>query len=513
MSLKKYDNRLIKVLPELWDKKKVKEILEEDNPVILHSLQLTQKEKLHALLDIKRVFIVLNKHFELEEKISIIIRDGYVNRNPDNGMLNKHIINGHYRIVKKDLHTFKFKEAVSSAICFALIGASGIGKSAFVEKILMKYPQLIFHHDLGLNQVVWLKIDCPYDASLKQLCINFFQEIDAVLDNSDYTENFGLNRKTIPEMITYMSQIANLHAVGVLVIDEIQNLNEAKSGGSQKMMNFFVTLANTIGIPILLIGTNKSLSFLAGDTRQARRSSGLGTVMWDRFNNNHEWKLFLKGILNYYWTEKPLEFTEEISDYIYYETQGITDLVVKLLLLSQMRAISLDLKQINKDLMGKIVKDCFTAVKPMLKALQEGSLDAILKYQDISPLNIDGFVNNYRSNIKIKDTVIQKKNLAKNQRAEIVRLVCSLGISREDANSLYSIAVKNKELDTKTEILGFILDKIRKNANLICSDNNKPTKSLMANKEIEIPQKDLRNINSDNIEKKLRKNDLLAEDL
>ena len=38
------------------------------------------------------------------------------------------------------------------------------------------------------------------------------------------------------------------YLVGILVIDEIQHLSEAKGGGSDKMLNFFVTLVNTIGL-------------------------------------------------------------------------------------------------------------------------------------------------------------------------------------------------------------------------------------------------------------------------
>lgn len=47
-----------------------------------------------------------------------------------------------------------------------------------------------------------------------------------------------------------MSQLANAHALGLLAIDEIQHLSRSKSGGSQEMLNFFVTMVNTIGVPL-----------------------------------------------------------------------------------------------------------------------------------------------------------------------------------------------------------------------------------------------------------------------
>ena len=39
------------------------------------------------------------------------------------------------------------------------------------------------------------------------------------------------------------------------------------------MLNFFVTLVNTIGLPVVMIGTTKAMSILQGEFRQARRGA------------------------------------------------------------------------------------------------------------------------------------------------------------------------------------------------------------------------------------------------
>ncbi len=79
-------------------------------------------------------------------------------------------------------------------------------------------------------------------------------------------------------MMPRMAQLAMNHSLGLLVIDEIQHLSLAKSGGSEKMLNFFVNLVNTIGVPVVLIGTMKALSVLQSEFRQARRGSGQGDM-------------------------------------------------------------------------------------------------------------------------------------------------------------------------------------------------------------------------------------------
>ena len=62
-----------------------------------------------------------------------------------------------------------------------------------------------------------------------------------------------------------MRQISNHHAIGLLVIDEIQHLSVNKSGGAEKMLNFFVTLVNTVGLPVVMVGTPKARFIFEGN--------------------------------------------------------------------------------------------------------------------------------------------------------------------------------------------------------------------------------------------------------
>lgn len=79
-----------------------------------------------------------------------------------------------------------------------------------------------------------------------------------------------------------MAEIANRHALGVPVIDEIQHLMEARGAGRDEMLNLLVTLVNHCSTPVMLIGTRKAPPLLQGAFRQARRAGGLGGIDWDR---------------------------------------------------------------------------------------------------------------------------------------------------------------------------------------------------------------------------------------
>ena len=156
---------------------------------------------------------------------------------------------------------------------FSILGISGIGKSTTVESILSLYPQVIRHTEyrgipLVMHQISWLKIDCSCDGSLKGLCMDFFRELDDLLGTS-YSEQYSSRRATLDRMMIAMSRLCISHNVGVLIIDEIQNLCSAQKGVPEKVLNFFVTLVNTIGVPVIMIGTPKALSILQNEFQQA----------------------------------------------------------------------------------------------------------------------------------------------------------------------------------------------------------------------------------------------------
>ena len=179
----------------------------------------------------------------------------------------------------------------STASTFSIIGISGIGKTTLVEKILTIYPQVIYHteyQDISMirTQLVWLKIDCPHDGSLKTLCRSFFSAVDNVIGTTNYTRSFGNPRNSTAIMMIHMAYVSALHSIGVLVIDEIQHLMASRGNSQEEMLNFFVTLVNVIGIPVVTIGTFKALQVLSRDFRQARRVGTDGIIMWDRMENN-----------------------------------------------------------------------------------------------------------------------------------------------------------------------------------------------------------------------------------
>ncbi|HYD30292.1 MAG TPA: ATP-binding protein [Azospirillaceae bacterium] len=324
-------------------------------------------------------------------RFSALLRQGYVGRNPNTGDFLHHLQDGYERVAQRSLSASRHSTR-STAASFALVGCSGIGKTKSMERILGMYPQVIHHSEpFSLDQVVWLKLDCPYMGSPKQLCISFFKEMDVLL-GTRYLPRYGAGRMSIDEMMVHMAHVANLHAVGVLVIDEIQHLRQARGAGPDALLNLLVTLVNTIGIPVIIIGTLGALPLLQGDFRQARRASGLGSLVWERLEHDSSWNHFIDRMWQYQWTQEHTPLTDDIRLALYEESQGIIDIVIKLFMLAQLHIIQLRAtrgrpERLDAGLLRQTARENFHLIRPMIDALKTGSRD-IDKYDDIRPLEM-----------------------------------------------------------------------------------------------------------------------------
>jgi hypothetical protein len=255
-------------------------------------------------------------------------------------------------------------------------------------------------------------------------------------------ERYGSGHKSTNIMIPIISKLLQNVGLGILVIDEIQHLSLAKSGGSAAVLNFFTTLINTANIPILLVGTPKSLNILQSEFRQARRSfSGHGTFYWDRMQKDASWDLFLSGLWKYQWIQRPVELTDEISSILYDETQAIPDIVVKLFMMIQLRAISTGKETFTSAMIRKIANEQLKLIRPMLEALRNGRTSQLLDYQDIVMPDVTEFMNKEQSQIQVQTFIKETQKRSESRQQQITHL-------REDAViRLQLLGVKEKEAD------------------------------------------------------------------
>lgn len=428
-------NPLIEALPPVMSVKSVSQVLMgkvECRPEELVASGPTRGHAISRLID--DFFQPLSTHVQLEEKLSIMIRGGYVGRNPRNGSRQKHLQNGYERLITGDLNAFRFDEVKSTAQSMSIIGCSGSGKTTTIGRVLSGYPQVIYHPDYNLEQVVHLKVDCSHDGSLKGICQNFFRALDRVL-NTTYEQRYGMKRLSVEHMLAVMAQIANSHALGLLIIDEIQHLSKSKSGGSEKMLNFFVTLVNTIGLPVVLVGTPRAKEIFEVDLRSARRSAGFGAIFWEPMRQYQpsgrpgEWHAFTNKLWKLQWLKNRDEvLTDEIRETWYDLTQGVLDIIVKLFVLAQLRAIATGVERITKGLLKQVYKDELRPVHPMLEALRSGDPERIAKYSDLALKDTDQRLIQLQEAINNEPTVaVEEDELITDDEKRLYRMLQQFG--------------------------------------------------------------------------------------
>lgn len=347
------------------------------------------KLRKHCVMRLLRYFEPMERQVRLAERLDMMIRRGYMGRNPAAPGYAARLAGG----VRSAIEDIDSSSVIPffhpTALSFALTGCSGVGKTRAEEQVLLRYPQIIVHPELHMVQLVWLKLESPQKGGPKQLCIDFFTAVDQLLG----TKYFKLYRRGgEDEMLVHMAEVATLHGIGLLVIDEIQHLKHARSVAGEEVLSFLVKLVNTIGIPVELIGTPSAVQVLQGNFRQGRRSSGLGALHWDPMPKDEVWSYFLQKMWMFQWTRNATPLTQDLSDVLHDESQGVTDLVVKMFMLAQMRLISIgearsDSKEIiTPNLIRRVAKEDFWLVAPMIQALRLKDSKALAKYDDLQTL-------------------------------------------------------------------------------------------------------------------------------
>ncbi len=400
----------------------------------------------HVLKRVKNFIQPLPIHFEVERRLSALIRRGYLARNPlDKSFLERIRVLHQLREDQEQAHKYideRLNYIRSTADSLSIIGISGIGKTTAIERLLLMYPQVIKHEVYGQQpfnktQIVWLKIDCPYDGSLSTLCKSFFKAIDDLL-GTRYLEKFGYLNRVTSTMLLHMTSLASMYGIGVLVIDEIQHLLHAKDD-QEEMLNFFVTLSNTVGIPTVLIGTSKAQQLFKGNFRQARRAASDGAIIWDRMaEDSEEWKFFLETLWELQCLKTCSELTEDIKKTFYEECQGITSVAVNLFILTQERALfdeNNEQEIITSKVLKQTAKKDMKIIQPMLNAIRNNDFTAMYKYEDIM-ISLDELMMNHKRNTqyegKVKAAMKERQDTLEYKRRDIIENlsidVISLGI-------------------------------------------------------------------------------------
>ncbi|WP_084786895.1 ATP-binding protein [Bacillus tuaregi] len=455
-AIKEYENPFIEALPPIYSKEEIIQKLSYYPLFDPKEREMEGHYRFHLTQRLFNLFQVFPQHLDLESRISRLIRQGYVGRNPFSPGFAKGFSEGYENIQQQHLNWVNDSIPRSMTI----IGPSGTGKSSSLSRILNTYPQIVVHSNhrgrpFSFTQLVYVQLGLPHDSSVKGLVNQFFITVDNLL-GTNYFDKFGRSNKlSVNTLMPIMTQVCKGIGLGAVVIDEVQNLS-LKGIGAKLMLNFFVGLTNQL-IPICLIGTPSAINVLQSEFRQARRGSGQGDMVINRLENDPYWRLFIESIWNYQWVRKPVELTDEYVDILYEESQGILDIAIKVFALSQIRAISTGREELSPRLISQVAKENLKLVQPMLKALRKGDIHEIAKYEDIY-FPFDNAVEKERivleKNSFIQATKAVNKTVSTEQlKEEAVFRLNLLGLSKERALMAVKAVLKDKKVQDVNDLV------------------------------------------------------------
>jgi hypothetical protein len=341
----------------------------------------------HMVMDILHFFQPLSIHAKLAGMVSRALHDGYIGRNP----LDVRQVNSlKARIEYFKTHPLSLQYDTNSASGFFVCGMSGVGKSTTLRRILDLYPQVILHNEycgrrFTRAQIISITIECPKDGSTKGLCIDFFKTIDFILGGeTNYASTYGQESRATNQLMESMATVAAVCQVGLIVIDEIQYLNVAKSGGAEELLNFFVRLVNIIGVPVILIGTYDAFDLVSPTFRHARRCSGQGDLIWEPVSFDHDdWKIYSESLWDYQYLAKPSLLTDQILKALHEISYGIIDIANRIYLAAQIKAIETEQEIITEGMLRSAYRDDFRLVSYIIECLKTGEPAQLQRFRDV----------------------------------------------------------------------------------------------------------------------------------
>ena len=459
-------NPFIQALPPLMDKQAIIKKLMLPISCREEERSLDSAYRLHMTKRLYKLFQPMPIHLNIWNTVFSLIYQGYIARNPFDKDYRRYINQTGKRIINRTFDINSRTDFRTTASCATLIGFSGMGKTTVVNRILSNIPQIIVHNhynDQHFNQIQLshITLQTPSNSSLKALTLQFFMKVDELLGTNTFKKHVSRNLST-DAMLPLMGQVAQNCSIGLLIIDEIQHL---QNRGIKQMMNYFVTLMNSFGVPILFIGTPASYPIFQNEFRIARRVSGNGEIIWNNMENGKEFRFFLESIWKYQWNRIFTPLNEEMIYVFYEQTQGVSDLIIKLLVNVQEMCIANGKEEFTANMVQKVAKEQFKLMKPMIDAIKSKNIYKMAQFEDLRKIEISNnsilskekIIQSPRNDKKVEQKLQQKPIEIMEQKRQEIKKVTSY-----KEGDLRGLLIKSdKDENTPNQLLlenGFIDD-------------------------------------------------------
>jgi hypothetical protein len=360
---------------------------------------------LHELLRLRDFHVPTPVEIRLHQSIDLMIRQNYRYLNPAEARTWSTV--GGESFPRRHVRAPEFGAAVE--------GLSGTGKTQAVLRCLNTYSQIFIHPNfprlVGSHmQVIWLSVDVPASGRSSDLAAALMIAWDRATGGQRFKESLARRSRSGMVMLEEWQQVASSHFLGVLHLDEIQNLfklsalkKRSKRSGEQdapelsivedQSLKWILTLMNTWQIPLLVSGTPDGMRALTRRMSNAERLATSGYHLFRAFSPDDPTgfrNLFLEPLGQYQYIARKLSIDDDLARLILQLTAGVPRLVVALWISAQRIALERDKGNLTISDLKQAAGTYLAPVAPAVAALLSNDPKRMSRYEDLLP-NEDAF--------------------------------------------------------------------------------------------------------------------------
>lgn len=275
--------------------------------------------RLMALSDLYQIYIPSQMSLEIYSKLYLALLRSLQKKSTRLAVQQK---NQNFKAIMRQ----EYSGIMGGSDSFTIIGTSGIGKSSSISRaISLMTKNCIIEVQNPYSKIIpCMCVQCPFDSSVKGLLLEILRKVDEYIDGK-YYQNALKGRNTTDMLIGSVSQVA-LNHIGLLVVDEIQNVVNSKNGRS--LIGMLTQLINNSGISICMVGTPESEVFFEQAMQLARRSLGLNYSVMEYDNS---FRQFCETIFSYQYVKNQTKINDAIMLWLYEHSSGNVSIVVSLI--------------------------------------------------------------------------------------------------------------------------------------------------------------------------------------
>lgn len=313
------DNRILTMLPPMLSGEQLQEALRVLPAYDSGIRKADAATRLLGLSDLYRIYLPSQMSLEIYSKLYLAVIRSLQKKGT---RLSIRQSNENAR----GAHGQEYGGIIGGADSFTIIGVSGIGKSSAISRsISLITRERVIELEQPYGKLLpCVVVQCPFDCSVKGMLLEILRKVDEALGSAYFTRAVRA-KATTDMLIGSVSQVA-LNHIGLLVVDEIQNVVNSKNGKS--LVGSLTQLINNSGISICMVGTPESTVFFESAMHLARRSLGLTyqAMPFDTYFHS-----FCETLFSYQYVEHASELTPAIVEWLYEHSAGVLSVVVSLI--------------------------------------------------------------------------------------------------------------------------------------------------------------------------------------